>query len=387
MFCQQCGANLSPSARFCPECGTPVANAVQDAGNASNVTGRGQQGQPGTQAGPTPPPSYGQQQPYGQQPAQQPYGQQLYGQQPAQQPYGQQPVQQPYGQQTAQQPYVQQSNGQQQPGGSSPYGQQSYRQQPYGKQPDGVAGAGQAQKRSTNPALIVGIVVGVVVVGLIAAFALGVFSPKGTGGSSSASQGAAQASSQASSTSGSNAAANAASASESATGSARPSSGDAKSSSAPAATPPSSAASSASAASSSSATDARKQAIDDAFAQGYQVFEGTLRVLSAKDLAALQGVDSRVAGGDDGTYAVLVFDAQIQVSGMGADGSGTRRQGATMLGVANQSKYGSSGDINSWQAYDGKHIAVAAMPGDIVFPSDVSLPVGEPRTDKAKLLG
>ena len=223
----------------------------------------------------------------------------------------------------------------------------------------------------------IGVVVAVVVVGLIAAFALGAFSPKGSGGPSSASQGAAQASSQASSANSASATANSASAagsSASAAGSASASASAAKSTSA-------------SSAASAAASDARKQAIDDAFAQGYQVFEGTLRVLSAEDLAALQGVDPRVAGGDDGTYAVLVFDAQIQVSGMSGDGSGSRRQGATMLRVAEQTQYSSSGDLGTWSAYDGQHLAVAAMANDIWFPSDVSMPVGEPRTAKAIVLG
>ena len=94
-----------------------------------------------------------------------------------------------------------------------------------------------------------------------------------------------------------------------------------------------------------------------------------------------------MAEGDDGTYAVLTFDAPIQVSGMSGDGSGTRRQGATMLSVASKTKYTTAGDIDSWRAYDGKHIAVAAKAEDIMFPSDVSMPVGEPRTDKAVMLG
>ena len=58
-----------------------------------------------------------------------------------------------------------------------------------------------------------------------------------------------------------------------------------------------------------------------------------------------------------------------------------------MLSVASKTKYTTAGDIDSWRAYDGKHIAVAAKAEDIMFPSDVSMPVGEPRTDKAVMLG
>lgn len=72
-YCNQCGAKMDKTARFCPNCGSP------------------------SQA----PAGSGQQPPYGQQPYQQayqqpqpPYGQQNY-QPPMQQPYGQQPYQQP----------------------------------------------------------------------------------------------------------------------------------------------------------------------------------------------------------------------------------------------------------------------------------------------------
>ena len=373
MFCQYCGASMLSDARFCPECGAPVAGA--SAGSANDAATASNNQQRGAQRDVAPDSAYGQHQPErrqfngsGQQPpaVQQPFGQSSYGQQP---------------------PVSHQSYGQ--------AGQASNNQLPYGRQPNGAAVEGGGQKRSVSPILVIVIVVVVVALALVLAAALGVFSPNKGGGSTavpSAAQPVAQSASQGSPSDGSAAAPAGATPSSASSGAGASTSAASPSSASSAGTAGSAAASTSNAASSSaaasaSAADARRQAIDKAFAEGYQVFEGTLRVLSADDLAAMQGVDPRVVSGAEGTYAVLVFDAGIQVSGMGADGSGMRRQGATMLGVAQETKYGSSGDLGSWQGHDGQHIAVAAMAEDIWFPSDVSMPVGEPRTANALQLG
>lgn len=122
---------------------------------------------------------------------------------------------------------------------------------------------------------------------------------------------------------------------------------------------------------------------EEAVAEGYQVFEGTVRVLSAQELYDLQETDIEpaavVSGGD---YAVLVFDAESEVTGMYADGSGERKGTATMLCIAEYTDYESFvveyGDLESWKEYDGQHVKLAAKVEDIVFPSDVRLPIGEP---------
>ena len=254
-------------------------------------------------------------------------------------------------------------------------------QQPAGQQPNGTPGypspqpngAGQPQgaKRSVSPALVIAIVVAVVAIIVAVALALGVFSPKNGNGSASSAPTVEESSSASSASSASSPAPSATGSSSTSSAGASASSGSASSGSS----------------SSTSAADARKQAKDKANKEGYQVFEGTLMILTADELASMQGVDPKVAEGIEGTYAVLVFDAPIQVSGMGADGSGMRRQSATMLGVAEQTKYATKGSIDSWKAYKGQDIAIAAMAEDIWFPSDVSLPVGEPRTADAIVLG
>ena len=343
MFCQYCGAKMASDARFCPECGVPVVNASAD------NTG---------------------QQPYGQQSGQQPYGQS------PERPQRSYDSQQPYGQQSGQQP------------GQQPYGQPPERpqrsydsQQPYGQQRYGAAQA-QGAKKSASPVLIVVIVVLVIALAIAIAAALGVFSPKKGGESSAASQVAVQTASQASS---------AASATGDSTSSAASSAAEPPSSSTPAVSASSSTAnpSSAASGSTSSAVDSKQDAKNAAIDQGYQVFEGTLHVYSSSELAKLQGVDPKMFS--DGNVAVLVFDAPIMVSGMSADGSGMRRESSSMLGVAEYTDYGSfvidNGNLDSWLPYDGQHLTIGAKAEQIMFPSDVRLPMGEPATGDAIIIG
>lgn len=140
----------------------------------------------------------------------------------------------------------------------------------------------------------------------------------------------------------------------------------------------------------STSGDALADAKEAAWAAGQQVFEGTLRVLGAETLASLQ--DAGAAGyAEGGEYAVLFFDSSMTVYGMSGDGSGETSRTASMLGVAEHSDYGSFtqdfGDIDSWRAYDGQTVTVAAYQQDIWFPSDVRLPLGEPTANTCEILG
>ena len=149
------------------------------------------------------------------------------------------------------------------------------------------------------------------------------------------------------------------------------------------------AAESESAAAEEDSTASLQEAMDEARAKGLEAFEGTLYVLSGEDLLKLQDMDPNMPP-DSGEFAVLVFDEEADVTGMSGDGSGPRTDTATMLGVAQYTEYESlvidSGDLESWRAYDGQHIAVAVAADDIWFPSDVSEPIGEPRTGDAIIL-
>ena len=134
--------------------------------------------------------------------------------------------------------------------------------------------------------------------------------------------------------------------------------------------------------------DPRQAAID----LGFQVFDGTVHVVDAAALIELQGLDlDPAAVGGGGTYAVLVLDQPTEVTGMSGDGSGERTDTATMIGIAEYTDYGMDvivdyGDLESWKALDGAHVSIAAEARDIWFPSDVSLPVGEPRANVSKVV-
>lgn len=116
---------------------------------------------------------------------------------------------------------------------------------------------------------------------------------------------------------------------------------------------------------------------------GYQVFEGTIHVCSAEDLIELQAIDiDPAAAGGGGTYAVLVFDQPIEVTGLIADGSGERTQTSDMLGIAEYTDYESFvveyGDLEACEALDGQHVKLAAQTESVMFPTDVRLPIGQP---------
>lgn len=116
-----------------------------------------------------------------------------------------------------------------------------------------------------------------------------------------------------------------------------------------------------------------------------------MHVVDAAALVELQGADIDPAvAGNGGTYAVLVFDSPADVVGMSADGSGERTETANMLGVAELTKYDSFvveyGDLDTWKPLDGQRAVVAAKSADIMFPSDVRLPIGEPEANVSKLL-
>ncbi len=138
----------------------------------------------------------------------------------------------------------------------------------------------------------------------------------------------------------------------------------------------------------------------EALAQGYQVFKGTMRVLSAEELIDLQGQDQQAAAGQEGTYAVVVFDSPTDVSGMQADGSGQTTRSAKLIGVATANKYTNFGDVDACKALDGQQVGdvdackaldgqqvIMAAKADVVgFPSDVRLPIGEPTASESIIL-
>ncbi len=130
---------------------------------------------------------------------------------------------------------------------------------------------------------------------------------------------------------------------------------------------------------------------ETAKAQGYQVFEGTVRVCTAEELIKLQAIDiDPAAASGGGTYAVLVFDQPTDVTGELADGSGLRTESCNMIGIAEHTDYSSFvieyGDLDAAKALDGQKATFAAKAEAIMFPTDVSLPIGQPKANESVLL-
>ncbi|MDO4443704.1 MAG: hypothetical protein Q4B69_07520 [Slackia sp.] len=124
---------------------------------------------------------------------------------------------------------------------------------------------------------------------------------------------------------------------------------------------------------------------------GLTPLEGTLHVLNADGVAALQGEQNPNPGyGNDVIYVVLELDAPVTLSALSGDGSGMREGQAAMVSLIPSG--GSSGMElprwyrENWAALDGKKAIVAVSPDKMWWPSDTSVPLGEPRTSEFVVL-
>ena len=130
--------------------------------------------------------------------------------------------------------------------------------------------------------------------------------------------------------------------------------------------------------------DQKAKAIAAAKAQGKQVFEGTIRIMNHAELVGFQGV-SDPNPDYSGTfkyekYAILVFDRTQTVTGMSGDGTGMQTDSAKLLCVgAYYAGVDSVDTTPEWVPYNGKRVVVAGTAEDVGWPSDTSLPLGEPR--------
>lgn len=237
----------------------------------------------------------------------------------------------------------------------------------------------------------------------VLACALSLFVIAGCGGSASSSA-ASSASSSASSASASSesassvssAASSEAASSASAASSEAASSSESASSAAVSSEAASSAADSASASSapaedaSSAAASSQSQAASGSV-DATQYFKGTVRVLSSGELLEIQETDLDASMfNDKGTYAVLIFDQPTDVTGMIADGTGPDTRTCKLLGIGEYTDYDNFvveyGDLDQWKELDGQEIEIAATEKNIMFPTDVSLPIGEPKVSECAIV-
>lgn len=124
---------------------------------------------------------------------------------------------------------------------------------------------------------------------------------------------------------------------------------------------------------------------------GLVSLEGTLHVLDADGVAALQGEQNPNPGyGDDVVYVVLALDAPVSLSALAGDGSGMREGQAAMVSLIPSG--GSSGMTlpkwyrEDWAALDGAKATIAVSSDKMWWPSDTSVPLGEPRTSEFVVL-
>lgn len=130
--------------------------------------------------------------------------------------------------------------------------------------------------------------------------------------------------------------------------------------------------------------DQKAKAIAAAKAQGKQVFEGTIRILSHAELTGLQGISDPNPDYSGNfkyeKYAILVLDETQTVTGTSGDGSGMQTDSAKLLCVGAYYPGIDSVDTTpEWVPYNGKRDVVAGTAEDVGWPSDTSLPLGEPR--------
>lgn len=111
---------------------------------------------------------------------------------------------------------------------------------------------------------------------------------------------------------------------------------------------------------------------------GLTVLEGTLRVLEASELLEMQGMQDIAEWLDDGlTYVVLELDEETELTVTAGDNSGLVEGSASMVALRPVTSQG-------WTVYDwgdnGAHARVAINPRMTWWPSDVSLPINQPRS-------
>ena len=110
--------------------------------------------------------------------------------------------------------------------------------------------------------------------------------------------------------------------------------------------------------------------------EGMVVLEGIIRVFLFDELLAYQG-NPNVGYTSDETFYIFILDTPQSIEFVSGDGQGMRTGDVTMIQLATT-------DVSS---YVNQHVTVAINPKKTWFPSDVSLPLGEPRSTEYEILG
>lgn len=108
---------------------------------------------------------------------------------------------------------------------------------------------------------------------------------------------------------------------------------------------------------------------------------GTVRELDERGIAALQGIENPNPPSDDLVmHAVLELDEPVVLTASSGGGSVPREGEARLILVErNTSEL-------TWGAYQDKHVTAAIDPAMLMWPSDTSLPLGEPSVATAGIV-
>lgn len=112
------------------------------------------------------------------------------------------------------------------------------------------------------------------------------------------------------------------------------------------------------------------------------VFTGTVRICTYDEVLALQGISDPNPGPYNVersfTFHLIVLDTPQTMNLTRGDGIGFRDGTASIISVY---------DANGLEQYIGQHLIFSIDPYQTYWPSDVSLPLGEPRTSDVHVLG
>ncbi len=134
------------------------------------------------------------------------------------------------------------------------------------------------------------------------------------------------------------------------------------------------------------AREAREAAIKEAQEKGYMVLSGTVHVMNGRELCEYQGYELEQMFGDEWakteeatTYIIIVFAHETTLDCQSGDGSGIRPGTATMISLTKQ-------DTSYWEEREGEEVTIAVSSNETWWPSDVSLPMGQPRTPNVQVI-
>jgi RNA polymerase sigma factor (sigma-70 family) len=109
------------------------------------------------------------------------------------------------------------------------------------------------------------------------------------------------------------------------------------------------------------------------------VFTGTVNTYSHNEVLALQGISDPNPGSDMGeTYTLIVLDTPQSMELMSGGGDGLRSGTVSIIDVT---------DVSGIEQYIGQNLIFSIEPTATYWPSDTSLPLGEPSTADVHVLG